>query len=323
MRIGLVYNPNSGKLENDRGLMKALASKLEGMHLFCTGSTHFHLKEYFDLEVVGSELILNDYRDSVNAGKVLAETDLVISIGGDGTASDIVAGMRMIGRLAPVVGVALGTANCGPFIVLRSVSDIFEFDFLNIEPIWVTGLDVFEEKYVGSAFNDIVISETLISTVGVETCTIDASDFFYKNKRTPREPTSIASAASRLKINGEEISPQFQPSQIIISPFSEDMKSLYAYRAINGLLCWLPYSLCNSAMIVSSKPIITMVEPGETVSAEIKQSILTNSDTVRLSDFKAFCVIDGNPRVDLSVSAGIEVKTNGRAGLGVKRRDEE
>jgi hypothetical protein len=34
-------------------------------------------------------------------------------------------------------------------------------------------------------------------------------------------------------------------------------------------------------------------------------------------------VIDGNPRVDLSVSAGIEVKTNERAGLGVKRRDEE
>jgi hypothetical protein len=34
-------------------------------------------------------------------------------------------------------------------------------------------------------------------------------------------------------------------------------------------------------------------------------------------------VIDGNPRVDLSASEGIEVKTNGRAGLGVKRRDEE
>jgi hypothetical protein len=27
--------------------------------------------------------------------------------------------------------------------------------------------------------------------------------------------------------------------------------------------------------------------------------------------------------VDLSVSKGIEVKTNGRAGLGVKKRDEE
>ncbi|HDP76634.1 MAG TPA: hypothetical protein ENN47_00315 [Mesotoga infera] len=323
MRIGLVFNPNSGKLENDRGLMKALASKLQGTHLYCTGSTHFHLKEYFDLEVVGSELILNDYRDTVYAGEVLSETDLVISIGGDGTASDIVAGMRMIGRLAPVAGLALGTANCGPFIVLRSVSDIFEFDFLNIEPIWVTGLDVFEEKYVGSAFNDIVISETLISTVGLETCTIDASDFFYKNKRTPREPKSIASAESRLEINGEEVSPQFQPAQIIISPFSEDMKSLYAYRAINGLFCWLPYSLCNSAMIVSSRPIITMLEPGETISAEIKQFILASADTVRLSGFNAFCVIDGNPRVDLSASKGIEVKTNGRAGLGVKRRDEE
>ncbi|WP_214078322.1 diacylglycerol kinase family protein [Mesotoga sp.] len=321
MRIGLVYNPNSGKRENDRGLMKALASKLQGTHLCCTGSTHFHLKEYFDLEVIGSEPILSDYRDTVNAGKVLSETDLVISIGGDGTASDIVAGMRKIGRLVPVVGVALGTSNCGPFIVLRSVSDIHEFDFLNIEPIWVTGLDVFEERYVGSAFNDIVISQTLISTVEGETCTIDASDFFYKNKRTPREPTSIASTASRLEINGEEITPQFQPSQIIISPFSEDMKSLYAYRAVNGLLCWLPYSLCNSAMIVSSRPIITMVEPGETVSADLKQFILTSTDTVRLSGFNAFCVIDGNPRVDLSVSVGIEVVTNARAGLCVQRSD--
>jgi hypothetical protein len=76
-------------------------------------------------------------------------------------------------------------------------------------------------------------------------------------------------------------------------------------------------------MIVSSRPIITMVEPTETISADLKQFILTNSDMVRLSGFKAFCVIDGNPRVDLSVSAGIEVKTNERAGLGVKRRDEE
>ncbi|KUK66124.1 MAG: Uncharacterized protein XD86_1316, partial [Mesotoga infera] len=82
-----------------------------------------------------------------------------------------------------------------------------------------------------------------------------------------------------------------------------------------------PYSLCNSAMIVSSRPIITMVEPTETISADLKQFILTNSETLSLSGFKAFCVIDGNPRVDLSASKGIEVKTNERAGLCVERRD--
>jgi len=323
MRIGLVFNPNSGKREKDLDLMKALAKKLEGLHLFCTKPSHIHLKEYFNLEVIGSGTIHNDYRDTINAGKALSGMNLVISIGGDGTASDVVAGMRQIGRLAPVAGVALGTANCGPLIAIRSVADILNFDFLNIRPKWVTGLDVFEEEYISSAFNDVVISETLISTVEGETCTIDASDFFYRNKRTPREPTSIASAASRLEINGEEVSPHFRTSQIIISPFSKDTKGLFAYKAVSGLLCWLPYSLCNSAMIVSSRPIITMVEPTETISADLKQFILTNSDMVRLSGFKAFCVIDGNPRVDLSVSAGIEVKTNERAGLGVKRRDEE
>ncbi|PZC51764.1 MULTISPECIES: diacylglycerol kinase family protein [unclassified Mesotoga] len=321
MRIGLVYNPNSGKLEKDVDLTKALAAKLEGLHLYCTESSHLHLREYFDLEVTGSERIHNDYRDTVNAGKALSEMNLVISIGGDGTASDVVAGMRQTGRLAPVAGVALGTANCGPLIAFRSVTDILDFDFLNIRPKWVTGLDVFEEEYISSAFNDVVISETLISTVEGEACTIDASDFFYRNKRTPREPTSIASAASRLEINGEEVSPHFRTSQIIISPFSKDTKGLFAYKAVSGLLCWLPYSSCSSAMIVSSRPIITMVEQGETVTAELKQFILANKDTVRLSGFKAFCVIDGNPRVDLSAFKGIEVKTNERAGLCVERRD--
>jgi hypothetical protein len=249
--------------------------------------------------------------------------NLVISIGGDGTASDVVAGMRQTGRLAPVAGVASGTANCGPLIAIRSVADIVDFDFLNIRPKWVIGLDVFEEEYISSAFNDVVISETLISTVEGKSLTIDASNFFYRNERTPREPVSIASETSRLEINREEVSPHFRTSQIIISPFSKKTKQLFAYKAVSGLLCWLPYSSCSSAMIVSSRPIITMVEPGETVSADIKQFILTNSDTVRLSGFEAFCVIDGNPRVDLSVSKGIEVKTNGRAGLGVKKRDEE
>jgi len=323
MRIGLVYNPNSGKREKDLDLMKALSKKLEGLHLFCTKSTHLYLKEYFDLEIIGSGPIHNDYRDTINAGNALSKMNLVISIGGDGTVSDVVAGMRQAGRLSPVVGVALGTANCGPFIVLRSVSDILDFDFLNIRPKWVTGLDVFEEEYISSAFNDVVISETLISTVEGKNLTIDASSFFYRNERTPREPVSIASETSRLEINGEEVSPHFRISQIIISPFSKGTKGLFAYKAVSGLLCWLPYSPCSSAMIVSSRPIITMVEPGGTVSAEIKQFILTNSDTVRLSGFEAFCVIDGNPRVDLSASNEIEVKTNGRAGLGVKRRDEE
>ncbi len=323
MRIGLVYNPNSGKREKDLDLMKTLAKKLEGLRLFCTKSTYLYLKEYFNLEVIGSETTHNDYRDTVNAGNALSKMNLVISIGGDGTASDVVAGMRQTGRLAPVAGVASGTANCGPLIAIRSVADIVDFDFLNIRPKWVIGLDVFEEEYISSAFNDVVISETLISTVEGKSLTIDASNFFYRNERTPREPVSIASETSRLEINREEVSPHFRTSQIIISPFPKDTKGLFAYKAVSGLLCWLPYSSCDSAMIVSSRPIITMVEPDETVSADIKQFILTNSDTVRLSGFEAFCVIDGNPRVDLSVSKGIEVKTNGRAGLGVKKRDEE
>ena len=40
-----------------------------------------------------------------------------------------VAGMRQT-ELAPVAGVASGTANCGPLIAIRSVADIVDFDFL-------------------------------------------------------------------------------------------------------------------------------------------------------------------------------------------------
>ncbi len=322
MKIGIVVNPNSGNRESFRRFLPSLAPALNGKRLYCTASTQIYVRDHLQPQVIGSKEVTKDYRDTERAGKDLVEMDLILSFGGDGTVADLIYGMRSTGKQVPIANVALGTANCGPFTVFRSVEDVVRFNFDQITQQWTRGLDVFEEgSYRGTAFNDVVISDTLVSTVDHEIKTVDAARFFYQSERIVKEPGRIDTQTSFLAVNGRAFRSEGKISQIILSPFSQKEEQFYAFRAVNGLFCKIPYCDCHSGMILSSRPIICIDDHSESAWADLRQVIFLDQDVIQASNFNAFCILDGNPRIDLNRSKEIQIQANEFAGLRVKEID--
>lgn len=321
MKIGVVINPTSGKGKINDDLLKAFALKVKDHELYSTLSTFIHVKDLLKIQVIGSETIYKDYRDSVNAGKELSRVgvDLIVFFGGDGTAVDIILGMKEENRLIPLAGVATGTACCGPFITFRSVEDLINFDFTDINPTWVRGLNVYSNnQFLGTSFIDVVIGDTLVSTVDGEKRTVDAYDFFYHNKRVIKNPSYIKLADSSVVVNQQDFPLGKKISQIIISPFSEREKKFYISKAVTGLFCHLAFSSNSYGMIVSSEPIIFFMEDNSLPHcSELKQIIFSETDIICISNFDAFCIVDGNPKINLKHSE-VCVKGEEHSGLTIK-----
>jgi len=320
MKIGVVINPNSGRGKINEDLLKAFALKVKDQELYSTLSTFIHIRDFLKIKVIGSEIIYGDYRDSVNAGKSLScAVDLIVFFGGDGTAVDIIVGMKEENKLIPLAGVATGTACCGPFITFRSVEDLINFDFTGINPSWVRGLNVYSNnQFLGTSFIDVVIGDTLVSTVDGEKRTVAAYDFYYYHKRVIKKPGYIELAGSSVIVNQKNIPLGKKLSQIIISPFSDREKNYYLSKAVTGLFCHLPYSTNSYGMIISSEPIIFFMEDNSLpYCSELKQIIFSQTDLIYISNFDAFCIIDGNPKIDLKQSE-VCIKGEEHSGLTIK-----
>ena len=320
MKIGVVINPNSGRGKINEDLLKAFALKVKDQELYSTLSTFIHIRDLLKIKVIGSEIIYGDYRDSVNAGKSLScAVDLIVFFGGDGTAVDIILGMREENELVPLAGVATGTACCGPFIAFRTVDDIMNHDFSSIYPTWVRGLNVYNNnQLLGTSFIDVVIGDTLVSTVDDKKNIVDAYNFYYYHKRVIKKPGYIELAGSSVIMNTENLPIGEKVSQIIISPFSEREKNYYLSKAVTGLFCHLPYSSNSFGMIISSEPIIFFMEDNSLpYCSELKQIIFSQTDLIYISNFDAFCIIDGNPKIDLKQSE-VCIKGEEHSGLTIK-----
>lgn len=321
MKIGVVINPNSGRGKINEEFVKAFAQKVKNHELYTTLSTFIHVKDLLKIQVIGTETIYKDYRDSVIAGRELSRfgVDLIVFFGGDGTAVDIILGMREENELVPLAGVATGTACCGPFIAFRTIDDIMNHDFSSIYPTWVRGLNVYNNnQLLGTSFIDVVIGDTLVSTVDDKKNIVDAYNFYYYHKRVIKKPGYIELAGSSVIMNTENLPIGGKVSQIIISPFSEREKNYYLSKAVTGLFCHLPYSSNSFGMIISSEPIIFFMEDNcSPYYINLCQTIFDETDVIYISNFNAFCIIDGNPKIDLKQSE-VCIKGEEHSGLTIK-----
>lgn len=304
MKVGIIYNPNAGDHVFRRKLLDVLSSKLKNDDIFCTSVSYEYLKCIFpNITNIDIGKITNTYLDSINSGCALADMDYIISFGGDGTISDIIAGQRQTGKMVPIFGIGCGTANAGLFIQCNTVEELEMYDFMNIKGKEVIGLDVYEgDKYVGTAFNDVVLSDTIVSTVNHKVCTVNASEFL-NGRRVPQFPTAIGTVFTEIKINDATIDTFSNISQIIISPIHN--KSMYIARAVTGKLSWLPFYNRDGAMIISSEPVICIATDNSLkpeMGMQILQYLLGEGDCINIRETKGYVIIDGNPRINMKDS---------------------
>ncbi|MBA7563777.1 hypothetical protein ES708_05437 [subsurface metagenome] len=251
-RIGIVYNPNAGNKSLRKQALSILSQKLKQAEIHCTRATYRYIESYFPgikLRLAGE--MTNTYLDSVYAGRVLTDLEFIIALGGDGTVADIITGQKKEGALIPVSCIGCGTANTGPFILTRSIDELKLVDFKELRVHPVTGIEACnrEGQFIGTAFNDLVFSDTIVSTVKGKITTIDARKFL-QGTRVENLPGFISGDHTSLKINSREVVIPFKIAQIFVSPVHNS--AAYSYKAVTGKLCWMLFGNKRGAGTVLS-----------------------------------------------------------------------
>ena len=314
-----MYNPASGDQTRQAIVLKILKEKLCMHEIVCTYSTARFLNDFSLSEVIADDRKAHGTaEDSIRAGMLLIDVDLVIVIGGDGTVCDVVLGQRMAGKTVPTAGVACGTANAGALIAFNTAEDLRKHSFdkkMVVKPI--LGIDVYRGKQlVGVAFNDVVFSDCVVSTVDGTTQMVKAREFL-SGKKIPASPASIGTVESKIVINDRIVTPDFNIGQIIISPIHNP--EVHRAKALSGKLCWLPYTNMRGAMVVTDRPVIKMTTSKDldpSVPLLMSQFIFGEQDVIRVYGTKGFSIVDGNPRINMEEeNSECVIKLNPRAAL--------
>lgn len=310
-RIGLVVNPNAGCGEKAvaevvRKLLELLSERqitlIEGTFESLlaaelgVSATLVPTSESANLEARGAALLL-----------LQSGVDVLMGIGGDGTLCDIASAILDTGATVQLLGIGVGSANVGPLVSLLG-RDVGRLSLDALQEIQIHGIDAYlSENLVGTAFNDVVFSNTYFGTRDGKRIDLDAAANFSGEDR-PAEPKSVCGPRTWIDKNSKRMLANGNDAfaQIIASPLNEG--GVYAGKAIGGLMCWGPY-LGNPCVLAAVNTVM--------VRTQLGLADLNNAEPLRLSHVSfgendriaigelladAVLVIDGNPTCLLSPS---------------------
>lgn len=232
--------------------------------------------------------------------KILLEEkpDMILSVGGDGTAAYIAEILIHLGSRVPLAGLGSGTANVGPIVSLSleeklpPPDQLTETDLGAIEAVDAQG------RHIAYGFNDLVLANTFLGSQTGRLATFDALTLEREGKLVERSPLkAVFAAEQRWFFNGEALPPPpFMPVQIIASPVEQDN---YYGRAVSGLLCCTPDSPHQGALYISSVPLVSAESFSEGYTGFLtgSQLLFQEGDRLRLEGLapEICAVADGNP----------------------------
>ncbi|MCK5827944.1 hypothetical protein KAH43_05395, partial [Candidatus Bipolaricaulota bacterium] len=230
-----------------------------------------------------------------------------IGIGGDGTLCDIASAMLETGSTVQLLGIGAGSANVGPLVSLLA-QDIDRLSLDGLNESRIHGIDAYvTDHFVGTAFNDIVLGNTYFGTRNGQRTDLDAVAKFSGEDR-PVKPASVCGPQTWIDKNNQRMLTNEKDvfAQIIASPLNES--TVYAGKAISGLMCWGPY-LGNHGVLAAVNTVMvrTRLDLDDLNHAEpLRLSHISFGRDDRLTIGKllgnAVLVIDGNPTSLLSPS---------------------
>ena len=310
-RIGIVVNPNAGRGERKiTEIVSTLLEMLRGRQIHLIEGTLESLLAA-DLGIPGT--VISTSEDAIpeasDATRLLLQSgvNVLIGIGGDGTLCDIASVILATAATVQLLGIGAGSANVGPLVSLLA-RDIDRLSLDTLHESRIHGIDAFlSDNLVGTAFNDVVLSNTYFGTRDGNRIDLDAVAKFSGEDR-PAEPKSVCGPTTWIDKNNQRMLTNENDgfAQIIASPLNES--GVYAGKAISGLMCWGPY-LGNHCVLAAVNTVM--------VRTQLGLEDLNNSEPLRLAHISfgendrltiggllanAVLVIDGNPTCLLAPS---------------------
>ena len=302
-RIGFVVNPNAGCGEGKIAeIVRKLLEILRGQQI--------HLIEGTPESLQANELSVQATVLSPRGGPELqarsaaiqllqSGVDVLIGIGGDGTLCDVASAILETGAAVQLLGIGAGSANVGPLVSMLG-RDIDRLSLDSLHESQIHGIDTYvSENLVGTAFNDVVLSNTYFGTRDGNRIDLDAVARFSGEDR-PAEPRSVCGPRTWIDKNNQRMLTNDTGTfeQIIASPINES--AVYAGKAISGLMCWGPY-LGNHGVLAAASAVMVRTQLGLEDLRAAEPLHLTHisfgkDDQVTIGELlaTAVLVIDGN-----------------------------
>ena len=290
MRVGVIVNPSSGNFERVKGEIKILHELFEDIYTGC-GKFGGDLIPFSKIiEVDGSNL--HDMLIDLTL-KLSKLVDLLVVVGGDGTANVVATALLDNSLDIPIMGIAGGTANVGPLVRFR-------FDELKepkkmekVKPIVV----FMEDEKLGYAFVDLVLGDTFLGTVDGKMVNLSAKDFLDFGETVVKRPNADIREV-RMKKNGMRIDVKLEKiAQIVVSPLNHSR--FYVGKAITGALCWSYFFNASWAICLSDRIIVDSNVNVEDLndSITLEQLLFTDDDELEMEvkGRDLFIILDGNP----------------------------
>jgi hypothetical protein len=234
--------------------------------------------------------------------------EFFITVGGDGLAAYVAdvlittGGAQRTYATVPIMGIAAGTANVGPIVSIRP-DQLNGLDLKALKRIPAGAVQVQDgADVVGYGFNDVIIGNSLLTTIGGETENISVEELVTHDRKVVIRPgTRIAGVGFQVFLNGSPVAIDGYPQpldikQIVVTSLQFDR--LYG-RAIMGALVRGGYEEHVAAIGLSDRVIVDSAPAAgaDQVFTTMRQLTFTEGDFVVLGGFAedAHLVIDGNP----------------------------
>jgi len=313
MRIAVLFSPGAGNKKAFSEIGNTLTRRLEKHEVF-TGQEGFgrhYLPEATEIKVNAA----GDYRSmiaSITLSLMANKPELFICVGGDGLGAYVADTLISNDLPVPLMGIAGGTANVGPIIVIKPP----ELEFFDPENLVFSSIGAIHVRdsgrHIGFAFNDVIIGNTFLGTIDGETKNISVKELLINNAKVPVIPScNITNEGFGIAKNGKDVSFSIKkPAQIVVSPLEVD--NFYG-RAITGALCHSAYSHLKASMGLFDDIIVKMNSDSFADRFTKAEHILFGPGDViavtGLSD-EGHVVIDGNPYLRRDEILTFEYKPN-------------
>lgn len=333
MRVAAIFGPGAGGSSSFRAVGRLLSERLEGHEvLACPGALGAGLLDrcaLCEFEARGG------YVENLRAAALrlgAEEPDLLVCVGGDGLASYVADALVGLGLGSiPILGVAGGTANVGPFVSVTAA----ELGGFRVEELLRLPVGAVEardaRRRIGLGFNDVVAATTFLGTVDGRAASLSAQAMALRGEALEEEPDPrVAGPDFRVEKNGLPVAGgSANPAQIVASPLGE--REFYG-RAVTGALCESAYSDCKAALVLLDSIIVRPGRPGRGLAdfARSEQLLFGPGDRVVLRGLepRAAAIVDGNPflleggELSLAYLPGVAVaaRMRGDAGEGDRVR---